>query len=191
MGPKYWNFAEHGLSFNFRMVTERVGGFYSTQILTAEPGTPWNVIYEQHTTVDSFMKTEDWIKYVIDADEKVAGYGAFETLYDTIKSLGRPCDLKFLWFSKNKSFLSFAFPKKSPFFVFFNDAIKNLNEKGVIERINADYEIYKPPNCKSQQFEALSLNKVVSLFLLLGLGCSLAIITLTLEHITNAIKKQN
>ena len=95
----------------------------------------------------------------------------------------KPCELKYVWKSPEKSFYSYAFPKASPLFPFFKYAYGKIRQSGALQRVNRKWmKNSKSLNCNSNDsMEPITLNRIGSLIALVIMGVLFAIVALIIE----------
>ena len=128
---------------------------------------------------ESFKTGETTTQSIIETNE-------LQTAYFTIEGMAyysKPCELKYVWISPEKSLYSYAFPKASPIFPFFKYAYSKIRQTGGLQRVNRKWrKNAKSLNCNSgNSMEPITLNKIGSLIALVIMGVLFAIVALTIE----------
>ena len=128
---------------------------------------------------ESFKTGETTTRSIIETNE-------LQTAYFQIKNMeyySKPCELKYVWKSPEKSFYSYAFPKASPLFPFFKYAYGKIRQSGALQRVNRKWmKDAKSLNCDSNNsMEPITLNRMGSLIALVFMGVIFAIVALIIE----------
>ena len=128
---------------------------------------------------ESFTTGETTTRSIIETNE-------LQTAYFTIEGMAyysKPCELKYVWISPEKSLYSYAFPKASPLLPFFKLAYSKIRQSGALQRVNRKWmKNMKSLNCDSGiSMEPITLNKIASLIALIILGLLFAIAALIIE----------
>lgn len=89
--------------------------------------------------------------------------------------------MKIVWKVK-KGDISFGLLKNSPFKLFLNNVLSKMFERGQIKRIFEKWEV-KEPSCEPLLVsgDALSLQKLISVFLIIAIGIFIALSVLVHE----------
>ena len=97
--------------------------------------------------------------------------------------------VKLVW-SQKKGDLTFGLKKNSPYKLYLDNVLNKMIERGQIKRIFEKWEI-KEPSCKPLivSGDPLSLQKLISIFLIISIGLLLALAVLVFEMY--AAKKSN
>ena len=94
------------------------------------------------------------------------------------------CMLKILWKSPTHHLTSFAFPKMSPLLPFFNHAYKKLWETGSWWRLKKKWKEHNKGQCNlKSHFHPISVQKIVSLIVMLLLAIGISIFILCVEKV--------
>ena len=128
---------------------------------------------------ESFKTGETTTRSVIETNE-------LQTAYFTVEGMAyfsKPCELKFVWISPEKSLYAYAFPKDSPLLPFFKHAYSKIRQSGALQRVNRKWmKKVQPLNCDSNNsIEAITFNRIGSLIVLLIIGVLFAILALLIE----------
>ena len=128
---------------------------------------------------ESFKTGETTTRSVIETNE-------LQTAYFQIKNMeyySKPCELKYVWKSPEKSFYAYAFPKASPLLPFFKYAYSKIRQSGALHRVNRKWmKNAKSMNCDSNNsMEPITLNRIGSLIALVMIGVLFAIVALFIE----------
>ena len=128
---------------------------------------------------ESFKAGETMTQSVIETNE-------LQTAYFPIKNMeyySKPCELKYVWKSPEKSFYAYAFPKASPLLPFFKYAYSQIRQSGALQRVNRKWtKNAKSLNCDSNNsMEPITLNRIGSLIALVIMGVLFAIVALIIE----------
>ena len=128
---------------------------------------------------ESFKTGKTTTQSVTETDE-------LQTSYFTIEGMAyysKPCELKYVWVSPEKSLYSYAFPKASPIFPFFKYAYSKIRQTGGLQRVERKWRNkVKPSNCDSgNSMEPITLNKIGALIALVIIGVLFAIVALIIE----------
>ena len=94
------------------------------------------------------------------------------------------CTIKYPWMSRQRSYLSFAFTKNSSILPFFNHAIIQLRETGVLHQLLGKWQKSTNLNCDGNEltdFSAITLQKVTLLISLVGCGVFVSMIMILIE----------
>ena len=154
-------------------------GAISSLFIDGEPNSVWKKIYENHMSEESFKTGETTTRSIIETNE-------LQTAYFTIEGMAlysKPCELKYVWTSPEKSFATYAFPKGSPLLPFFKHAYSKIRQSGALQRVKRKWmKKLKPVNCDSgNSMEPITLNKIGSLIVLVIIGVLFAIVALFIE----------
>ena len=152
------------MHFDFRVLTPSRASGYTQPLISAEKGTVWDKIYQNNMNEDSYVGASEGTKIVLESNDHLAIWGAISTIYF---NSGHPCEVRVAWESPGVFFQSFAFPKNSSLWPFFERAYKKLRENGAWERLNAKWKHKIPTNCNVGNLESFSLKKVISPIVLL------------------------
>ena len=99
------------------------------------------------------------------------------------------CSLKILWKSPSHHLTSFAFPKMSPLLPFFNHAYKKLWETGSWWRLKKKWTEHNKGQCNlKSHFHPISVQKIVSLLVMLLLAIAVSIFILVVEKVSYYFK---
>ena len=136
-------------------------------------------MYKNHMSDESFKTGEITTRSVIETNE-------LQTAYFQIKNMeyySKPCELKYVWKSPEKSFYAYAFPKASPLLPFFKYAYSKIRQSGALHRVNRKWmKNAKSMNCDSNNsMEPITLNRIGSLIALVIMGVLFAIVALIIE----------
>ena len=136
-------------------------------------------MFKSHMSDESFKTGETTTRSVIETNE-------LQTAYFTIESMAyysKPCELKYVWISPEKSLYTYAFPKASPLLPFFKYAYSKIRQSGALQRVNRKWmKNAKSINCDSNNsFEPITLNRIGSLIALVIMGVLFAIVALIIE----------
>ena len=104
------------------------------------------------------------------------------------------CKVKFPWKSQYPNHLSFAFPKNSPLFPFFDYQVLKMMETGTMDLIRrkwtgSDRQCTDQEDKELEEDVGLSFNKLVGLFLVCSIGAVLAILIFTYEVANGVYRK--
>ena len=93
--------------------------------------------------------------------------------------------------SPQRSPMSFAFSKYSPFKPFFDQAILRLQEKGVFQQIKQKWKKYTKYPCEEEATSSseISLGKIALLLITLVSAIGLSLVILLCEYLTTKMKK--
>ena len=154
-------------------------GLIRGKFLEGEPNSVWRKMYKNHMSDESFKTGEATTRSVIETNE-------LQTAYFQIKNMAyysKPCELKYVWKSPEKSFYSYAFPKASPLFPFFKYAYGKIRQSGALQRVNRKWMTNaKSLNCNSNNsMEPITLNRIGSLIALVIMGVLFGIAALIIE----------
>ena len=165
----------------FRVLSGHKSWSSSQLFLSAESGSVWNKILENHMTDDSFVgDLSKQMKDMIGSNKLLTAYFPVEGMIYASKS----CAIKVLWQSSQSSKQSFGFLKNSPLLPFFKYAYKKLRQTGTLKRISEKWrDITKSSKCGVNSLKPISLNKIASLFVLLLIGIIFALIILIIESL--------
>ena len=84
---------------------------------------------------ESFKTGETTTRSVIETNE-------LQTAYFTVEGMAyfsKPCELKYVWISPEKSLHAYAFPKDSPLLPFFKHAYSKIRQSGALKRLNKEW----------------------------------------------------
>ena len=128
---------------------------------------------------ESFKTGETTTRSIIETNE-------LQTAYFTIENMAyysKPCELKYVWISPEKTIYTYAFPKASPLLPFFKHAYSKIRQSGALQRVNKKWmKKVQHLNCNSNQsIEAITLNRIGSLIVLLIIGVLFAILAVLIE----------
>ena len=128
---------------------------------------------------ESFKTGETATQSVIETNELQTAYFSIEGM----AHFSKPCELKYVWISPEKSFATYAFPKGSPLLPFFKHAYSKIRQSGALQRVNGKWmKNAKSLNCdSSNSMEPITLNKIGSLIALVIMGVLFAIVALIIE----------
>ena len=154
-------------------------GAISSLFIDGEPNSVWKKMNENHMSDESFKTGETTTRSIIETNE-------LQTAYFTIEGMAlysKPCELKYVWVSPEKSLYSYAFPKASPLFPFFKYAYSKIRQSGGLQRVKGKWrKNAKSLNCDSgNSMEPITLNKIGSLIALVIIGVLFAIVALFIE----------
>ena len=92
------------------------------------------------------------------------------------------CNLIAPWKSSIPSPMSFAFPKESPYFPFFNYHVIKMREMGELYKLDKKWiKRFDDKTCKHGADHSLGYFKLIGLFGILGVGMTVAVLTGSLE----------
>ena len=169
-----------GLSIFYRVFTgPKEWGPIKSKFINGEPNSIWRRIYKNHMSEESFKTGETTTRSIIETNE-------LQTAYFTIEGMAyysKPCELKYVWISPEKSLYSYAFPKASPLLPFFKHAYSKIRQSGALQRVNRKWmKNTKSLNCDSGiSMEPITLNKIGSLIALVIMGLLFATVALIIE----------
>ena len=169
-----------GLSISYRVFTgPKEWGPIKSRFINGEPNSVWRKIYKNHMSDESFKTGETTTQSIIETNELQAAYFTIEGM----AYYSKPCELKYVWISPEKSLYSYAFPKASPLLPFFKHAYSKIRQSGALQRVNKKWmKDTKSLNCDSGiSMEPITLNKIGSLIALVIMGLLLAIVALIIE----------
>ena len=169
-----------GLSISYRVFTgPKEWGPIKSRFINGEPNSVWRKIYRNHMSEESFKTGETTTQSIIETNE-------LQTAYFTIEGMAyysKPCELKYVWVSPETTLFSYAFPKASPLLPFFKYAYSKIRQSGALQRVNKKWmKKVQHLNCDSNQsIEAITLNRIGSLIVLLIIGVLFAILAVLIE----------
>ena len=130
---------------------------------------------------ESFKTGKTTTRSVIETNELQTAYFVIENM----AYYSKPCELKYVWISPEKTIYTYAFPKASPLFPFFKYAYSKIRQSGGLQRVERKWRNkVKPSNCDSgNSMEPITLNRIGSLIALVIIGVLFAIVALFIEVI--------
>ena len=128
---------------------------------------------------ESFKTGEAATRSVIETNELKTAYFSIEGM----AHFSKPCELKYVWISPEKSIYTYAFPKASPLLPFFKYAYSKIKQSGALQRVNRKWmKNTKSLNCDSDiSMKPITLNRIGSLIALVIMGLLFAIVALIIE----------
>ena len=169
-----------GFSIFCRVLTgPKKWGTIKTKFIHGEPNSLWRKMYKNHMSEESFKTAETTTQSIIATNELQTAYLQIEFM----AYYSKPCELKYVWVSPEKSFYSYAFPKASPLFPFFKYAYSKIRQSGALQRIKRKWtKNGESLNCDANNsLEPITLKKVGSLIAVLIMGVLFAIVALIIE----------
>ena len=92
------------------------------------------------------------------------------------------CGIRTLWVSPQRDMNAFAFPKNSSLLPFFNHIYHQMQEIGLLKRLNGQWAPFaNQKSCNHVEFEGISIKKTILLFAILLCGVLFAAIILVFE----------
>ena len=131
---------------------------------------------------ESFISSGKKMQEKVETNEKIALWS-----YVSFMEHNSPneCALKILWKSPTRHLASFAFPKMSPLLPFFNHAYKKLWETGTWWRLKKNWKEPNERKCNlKSHFHPISVQKIVSLLVMLLLAIAVSILILCVEKVS-------
>ena len=157
--------------------------FYSQMFKNAQRGTILNKIWEKNGGNDStsyFVGEEDGLEMLL-KEEYTALYYQKEGLMHASEYR---CEVLVPWETNYPGFLSMAFPKNSTYFPFFHYQTVRHFENGVIFALRNRWTTYRLDHCSVNEPQPLGLEKLISLFGLLGMAAVCASVIFSMEKLT-------
>ena len=150
-----------------------------SKFIDGEPNSVWRKMYKNHMSDESFKTGETATRSVIESNELQTAYFSVEGM----AHFSKPCELKYVWISPENSIMSYAFPKGSPLLPFFKYAYSKIRQSGALQRVNRKWmKKVQHLNCDSNKsIEAITLNRIGSLIVLLIIGVLFAILAVLIE----------
>ena len=107
-----------------------------------------------------------------------------------IRSHFNPCYLAVPWHTKYPSFMSFGFPKRSPYYPFVNYQILKLKESGKFAQIEKRHlPNFKDMSCNADPDVSLGYTKLISVFALLGAGLLAGLVLFVVEFLLSGLTR--
>ena len=161
---------------------------YTQVLISSPPGSTWNTIYKNHMDENSYGSVWDLMPKMIHSEEKMTIFSSLAYLLFTSPD---PCSVKIAWKSKGGFLETFAFPKNSSILPFFKKAYIKMRETGTWSQINLHWRLKKAIDCKSADFEPVSIYQNASLIVLLIGGIIFAAFSIIFEIIFMMISKKS
>ena len=172
---------EDDVLFFHRVLTgPKSWGIIRSKFLEGEPNSVWRKLYKNHMGDESFKTGKTTTRSVIETNELQTAYFVIENM----AYYSKPCELKYVWISPEKSIYTYAFPKASPLLPFFKYAYSKIKQSGALQRVNSKWmKNTKSTNCDSNNsFEPITLNRIGSLIALVIMGVLFATVALIIEE---------
>ena len=159
--------------------------FYSLYInifKNGEPGSIFRQIYDKDVKDNpgAIFPEERGALERLMQEQKMAMFYNQEALLDYEEFR---CDILAPWLTKYPGFLTLAFPKNSAYFPFFQYQTIRYFENGVIEVLRNRWTTFKMDHCLNTEPTSLGLEKLISLFGLLGTSALLALVVFCFEKV--------
>ena len=150
-----------------------------SKFIDGEPNSVWRKMYKNHMSDESFKTGEAATRSVIETNELKTAYFSIEGM----AHFSKPCELKYVWISPEKTIYTYAFPKASPLLPFFKYAYSKIKQSGALQRVNSKWmKSTKSTNCDSNNsFKPITLNRIGSLIALVIMGLLFATVALIVE----------
>ena len=139
----------------------------------AKPDSTFGQLYSQLSEDDKEIGFSGAINKIKTSEDKLT---LLSNDFAVMNNPNNNCDLKFVWFSPQEGYASFAFPKKSSLYPFFTNLLLRKFETGELDKLTK----FSGPalrKCRSNKVESrgISFSKVVFPFYILIGGALLAI----------------
>ncbi len=160
----------------------RTGEYTTDMVRQSEPGTVFHKILKGHMTEESFVDQTgvDYVFKLILDDPNRAVFLSRDEVIAYMLSTRQECDAIVPWESQFPLFLSMAFQNSSPYYPFVRRAQIKLRESGPLQ-ITKSRWIKSLPECPSDPASALNLERLISVFFLVGIGNVLSLTILVCE----------
>ena len=171
------------LTFGFRIYTSSSKGSGVASVFLHSTNPSYRQVYENNMNEQSFIGTTKGIAKVL-ANPK----SAFLNIEDmiTFTEEYQSCKIKFIPWRQFFGHMAMAVPKDSKFKRFFNWAILDLKQKGILDQSRKKWSV-RETNCHNE-VTAISPNKVVVAFIIVVCGMVFGLVVLLVERLLKAKK---
>ena len=173
------------LTFGFRIYTSSSKGSGVASVFLHSTNPSYRKVYANNMDEQSFIGTTKGIAKVL-ANPR----SAFLNIEDmiTFTEEYQSCKIKFIPWRQFFGHMAMAVPKGSKFKRFFNWAILDLKQKGILDQSRKKWSV-KETKCHNE-VTAISPNKVVVAFIIVICGMILGLIILMVERLAKTILKK-
>ena len=154
---------------------------YGKMFSKALPGTIYHQIFKNNMDIEqSFIGAKQGMKELTEYPLRAH----FDNLQVILQNKGTipDCNLKFAWKSPYKIYLAIAIKKSYPHFQPMNMMIKRLEENGLL-RILKKRNFLEVEHCEGSKVSNIGMEKVISIFALLGLTSIFSLFIMLSEFI--------